>query len=345
MGPVMNLQVRDRISHLFPPLSSMSRILSLGSSLLVLGITCASASAIQSDTCSTATAIGGITIRAFDTTSSTMSGFDGGGLPCNAEVGRDVFYAWTSVGTGDFCFETCGAGIDTTLQVHVGSDCSAVCLTSNDDDSLVFPSCAPGSRVLVVGVVPGDTFLVQVGGPVGEAGGTGFLTVDVCPDQPLLCSPASPNATGLSTTLYPSYFTPTPGSSGLHLEATHGVPGQFGLFMVSNGADAATPLGNGVLCLTLPICRYSPRVAGHQANARLNSVGQFDATGNVFVNMSGTSTTGTGFDVPSTIPCTPGGLTIAPGDTWYFQLWHRDADPRGMSSLDANLSDVFVATF
>tara|TARA_R110002126_G_scaffold28337_6_gene94190 strand:+ start:2972 stop:3961 length:990 start_codon:yes stop_codon:yes gene_type:complete len=329
----------------------MSRFLSFGSILLVLvflGVTSGSAVAavpIQSDTCATPTAIGGITIRAFDTTSSTMSGFDGGGLPCNAMVDRDVFYAWTSVGTGDFCFDTCGAGIDTTLQVHAGSDCSAVCLTSNDDDTLIFPSCAPGSRVLVNGIQPGDTFLVQVGGPLGAAGGTGFLTVDVCPDQPLLCSPASPNATGLSTTLYPSYFVPTPGSSGLHLEATHGAPGQFGLFMVSSGANASTPLGNGVLCLTIPICRYSPRVAGHQGNSRLNSVGQFDETGNVFVNKSGTSTTGTGFDVPTTIPCTPGGQAIAPGDTWYFQLWHRDADPGGMSVIDANLSDVFVATF
>jgi hypothetical protein len=309
------------------------------------GVSAHALAPFQGDTCANATPIGGITIRAFNTTTSSASGFDGNGLPCNSSVGQDVFYAWTSVGNGSFCFDTCGTAFDTNLQVHVGMDCSAVCLTSNDDDALSFPSCAPGSRVLVAGVSPGDTYLVQIGGPSSGGGGAGFLTVDLCPDQPLLCSPANPNASGLSTTLYPSYFASAPNLSGLHLEATHGAPGQFGLFMISNGANSATLLHNGILCLDLPICRYSPQVAIHQGNPQLNSVGRFDDTGNVFMNMSGTSTTGTGFDVPNPLPCTPAGQVIVPGDTWYFQLWHRDPAPGGGFPIDSNLSDVFVATF
>lgn len=349
MPPCVREVTGSESSGIVHPLAQpMHRLPSLLLLMALGAATCASAHAlalVQSDSCAGAPPIGGLTIRAFDTTASTMSGFDGGGAPCSADLDRDLFYAWTSVGTGNFCFQTCGAGFDTTLQVHVGSDCSAVCLTSNDDDALAFPSCAPGSRVMVVGVQPGDTFLVQIGAPVGDAGGTGFLTVDVCPDQPLLCAPASPNASGLSTTLYPSYFAPTPNASGLHLEATHGAPGQFGLFMVSSGASSRTPLHNGILCLDIPICRYSPQVAQHQSNPRLNSVGQFDASGHVFVNLSGTSVSGTGFDVPNPIPCTPAGQTIAPGDTWYFQLWHRDPATGGGAPLDSNLSDVFVATF
>ncbi|MEZ6020547.1 MAG: hypothetical protein R3F17_10730 [Planctomycetota bacterium] len=54
----------------------------------------------------------------------------------------------------------------------------------------------------------------------------------------------------------------------------------------------------------------------------MDSLGQFDATG-TFVNLSGTSSTGTGFD--ASWPC-----RIWPdrsrgyGQTRHFQLWHRE---------------------
>ncbi len=54
----------------------------------------------------------------------------------------------------------------------------------------------------------------------------------------------------------------------------------------------------------------------------MNSIGRFDALGN-FENLVGTSTTGYGYDIPTTIP-TPIGGTISAGSTWHFQLWHRD---------------------
>jgi hypothetical protein len=68
----------------------------------------------------------------------------------------------------------------------------------------------------------------------------------------------------------------------------------------------------------------------------LNSIGRFDA-GGVFQNLAGTSTVGSGFDLPATLPSPPGG-TINPGATWNFQLWYRD----GAAS---NFSDGILVMF
>ncbi|MEZ6020808.1 MAG: formylglycine-generating enzyme family protein [Planctomycetota bacterium] len=70
------------------------------------------------------------------------------------------------------------------------------------------------------------------------------------------------------------------------------------------------------------------------------SIGQFDASG-TFVNASGTSATGTGFDVPSTIPDgVPSPIVL--GDTWHFQLWYRDSPAQAGSS---NFSNGLSVTF
>ena len=77
----------------------------------------------------------------------------------------------------------------------------------------------------------------------------------------------------------------------------------------------------------------------------LNSVGQFDAAG-VLQNLVGTSTTGSGFDVPADLPYVPVGQTIQPGESWSFQLWYRDrvGDPPVPGS-SANFSDALVVQF
>ena len=62
----------------------------------------------------------------------------------------------------------------------------------------------------------------------------------------------------------------------------------------------------------------------------------FDASGTL-VNLFGTSSTGTGFDVPAVLPSPPGGIINA-GQTWHFQLWYRD----GVAS---NFSDGLSVTF
>ena len=81
--------------------------------------------------------------------------------------------------------------------------------------------------------------------------------------------------------------------------------------------DPGIPVSDGALCLGAPIGRY-----GTTAGPGLNSIGRFDAAG-VLQNLFGTSTTGTGFDVPAVLPSPPGGI-ISTGSTWHFQLWYRD---------------------
>jgi len=94
--------------------------------------------------------------------------------------------------------------------------------------------------------------------------------------------------------------------------------------------------------LVFNILRYNPQVATNQGLPQLNSLGQFDGAGQ-FQNLSGTSTVGSGFDVPTELPFSPAGKVIAPGDTCFFQVWYRDQDMGGGSS--ANFSDMVEATF
>ena len=139
----------------------------------------------------------------------------------------------------------------------------------------------------------------------------------------LFCDPGSTNSSGTAVTLLASTFS---GPGVFHLEATEGPFNEFGYFLVSNSSvDPGTSVSAGQLCLGAPIGRYSP-----SAGASLNSIGRFDAAG-VFINLSGTSTTGAGYDVPAVLPNPPGGV-IAIGDTWHFQLWYRDGSASNFSN-------------
>ncbi|MCP5023328.1 MAG: hypothetical protein GY930_16350 [bacterium] len=147
------------------------------------------------------------------------------------------------------------------------------------------------------------------------------------------CGVANPNSTGLPTRL--SGTLNMGPDAGLHLEADQGPPNQIGYFLV--GPSMATPgfsIGQGRLCLISnamhPIGRYN--VAG----TSMNSVGLFDASG-VLVNMVGTSSVGTGFDIPTDLPSI--GVTIQTGSYWHFQLWHRDVGGQ------SNFSDAVRMAF
>ena len=161
----------------------------------------------------------------------------------------------------------------------------------------------------------------------------------VVPPPLVLCDPANPHVGGTYTKLN-STVIGTGVESGLRLESTDGPPGQFGFFLVSASAGATTPVFQGILCLSLPIGRYNG-VAAASIDPTLQSLGQFDAAG-VMQNISGTSSTGTGFDVPVLLPNLPAG-SIQPGDTWFFQAWHRDLDGAGASS--SNFSNVVQVSF
>jgi hypothetical protein len=143
------------------------------------------------------------------------------------------------------------------------------------------------------------------------------------------CSPANPNSTGASVTLASS----GPSGPGLyHLEAEGGPTNQFGMFLVSASfSEPGLTVSQGRLCLGTPVGRYSASAGG-----ALNSLGRFDGAG-VLQNLFGTSTVGTGYDLPTTLPSPPGG-SISTGSTWSFQLWYRDG-------AQSNFSDGLAITF
>ncbi len=149
------------------------------------------------------------------------------------------------------------------------------------------------------------------------------------------CDPMSVNSTGMSTTL-----TGTMGSgvgSGLNLQASNGPVGRLGYVLVGMGfSDPGTAISEGFFCLApgpgFLFGRYN--VSGTDSN----SVGFFDEDG-ILQNAVGTATSsgGAGFDVPSALP-NIGGMIMA-GDTWHFQVWHRDI------SSATNFSNGLSVTF
>ncbi len=150
------------------------------------------------------------------------------------------------------------------------------------------------------------------------------------------CDPANNNSTGAPAVLAGTWGTGV--GSDLHLEITGGVAGQLAYMLVGNEATSGQTISNGQFCLigttTAQFFRFN--VAG----TPMNSIGGFDATG-TWINASGTSATGFGFDVPSTIPgIVP--ITIMAGDTWHFQGWYRDT-PAGVGS--SNFTNGLTVTF
>lgn len=143
------------------------------------------------------------------------------------------------------------------------------------------------------------------------------------------CDPADNNSTGFPTKLTGAFGSGV--GSDLHLEAAQGPPTQFGYFLVGTAVmDPGTPISDGHLCLTGSFGRYN-------FGTDTNSVGQFDAAG-ILQNAVGSSTTGTGFDVPLSVPIA-GNPMIMAGDTWHFQLWHREDG--GASNFSNGLSVTF----
>jgi hypothetical protein len=150
------------------------------------------------------------------------------------------------------------------------------------------------------------------------------------------CDPANNNSTGASAVL-----TGTRGTgigSDLHLDVTSGVPGQLAYMLVGNEATSGIIVSDGLFCLvgtpTAQFFRYN------KAGTDMDSIGGFDPAG-MMINASGTSTTGFGFDVPSTIPDTVP-IAILAGDTWHFQCWYRDT-PSGAGS--SNFTNGLSVTF
>ena len=151
---------------------------------------------------------------------------------------------------------------------------------------------------------------------------------------PAFCASPSPNSSGASTRLSGGWKAGA--VSSLHLEATSGPPSQMAYFLVGTGfVEPGMVLSQGRLCLAVSggnsIGRYN------RSSGPMNSVGQFDGAG-VLQNLVGTSTVGSGFDVPVTLPVAGAPIILA-GSTWHFQLWYRDT--AGSSNFSSGLSATF----
>ena len=230
----------------------------------------------------------------------------------------DTFDAWMTFTTGvadvDVMLYDAGACSD---DQNSGCTSTLACGFSGSDNESLNWTNASGADVdclMRIHVWPGSP---------GDANYYALDVMGITPGGPSInsfCDPANVNSSGSPVTLAAS-------SSGvlLHLEATGGPAGQFGFMLVSGVSVAGIPVSAGLLCLGAPIGRYNATAGG-----ALNSLGQFSSAG-VLVNLVGTSTTGTGFDVPASLPNPPGG-TIIPGATWNFQLWYRDGASSNFSS-------------
>lgn len=143
------------------------------------------------------------------------------------------------------------------------------------------------------------------------------------------------NSTGVPTLMEGSA---TAAGAGLHLEVVNGPP--LGLGMIVAGdtlASSPAIVGSGALCLS-SVAGVSMVYRYNVIGGALNSIGRFDGQG-VLQNVAGSSTTGSGFDVPAMLP---GGSAITAGQTLYFQCWHRDT---AGSAPTSNFSNGVSLTF
>ena len=187
-----------------------------------------------------------------------------------------------------------------------------------------------------------SNFLILQGGPTPSYLQLVCQTVVVETfDFELACTPAVSSISGSPVTLIESSLGVRNGS-GLHIEATGGPPGEYGFVITSTTGGAPTPIAQGILCLGWPWSRYSNHVAQLHGNPRLDSHGRFDTNGRL-INQVGTSTVGSGFDVPLGLPLSPVGQVITPGDTCFFQVCYRDRDSAGVPTI--NFSDRLEITF
>ena len=126
------------------------------------------------DACANAIAVGE-GLFAFDNTGAVLDG----PVDCDANMGTDVWFAYTPSADGTANIATCGtlgSLDDSVLIVYDGGLCppSPICLASNDDGCTT-PNF---SSTVDVPVLAGNTYLIQVGGWNG-ATGTSDLSISL----------------------------------------------------------------------------------------------------------------------------------------------------------------------
>ncbi|MFT5200046.1 MAG: hypothetical protein ACI87O_002720 [Planctomycetota bacterium] len=150
------------------------------------------------------------------------------------------------------------------------------------------------------------------------------------------CWSALPNGSGNIATMLGSYSSSA--GRGLHLEVIGGDFSSYGFFLVGTGDASFNPLmiSSGFLCLATKAGHRKGRY--NAADTDMNSVGWFDPSG-VMQNLVSTSSTGSGFDMPASLPLT--GLPIVQvGQSYHFQCWYRE-QAQGQSNFSTSLKVTF----
>lgn len=171
----------------------------------------------------------------------------------------------------------------------------------------------PGASPIVF--LDGAVYLTDV--TLADADGNGVS--DVCENWwQVYCTQTVPNSTG-AFALMTASGSPVASDQTLSLQITQLPAFQFGLLVSSQTQGLIpTPGGSqGDLCLGGTIGRYGDLIAGSSGGGVLN------------------------LDVPIGAMPAPLPPAILSGETWNFQLWHRDSNP----TPTANFSDAIVITF
>jgi hypothetical protein len=152
---------------------------------------------LDNDDCLDARKVGDVTNLPFDTREAT---FDG---PGHCMSSPNLWYRYTASCTGQAAISLCGSGFDTVLAVYRGWECypkSSDLIGCNDD------ACDLQSE-LMVNVVAGNHYLIEVGG-YGDEVGKGVLSISCEGEQPaeqydLGDAPDSTNNFGTVMSAYP----------------------------------------------------------------------------------------------------------------------------------------------
>ena len=163
-----------------------------------------------------------------------------------------------------------------------------------------------------------------------------MITHAVPQPQVEFCDPALSNSTGSPTqlTLFAPPFEPIPGSL-LQAYADNGPPGAFGFLIAGSQVQSiGQPMMGPIICIGGAVLRYN--IPG----TPWNSLGQFDASGrwSSFVNeCQGFNGIGSAqiyipsaYKLPNELPNNLGPITT--GQSWGFQLWHRDGNGTSAAS-------------
>ncbi|MDF1838002.1 MAG: DNRLRE domain-containing protein [Planctomycetota bacterium] len=250
---------------------------------------------------------------------------------------------WTNAG-GDFSAAASGSSAMNSVGMHSISSAGLISDVQGFLDTPVanfgwMILCDSGSNRTARGFAAREFSLVAQR-PV--------LVVDYTIPTPVtvMCDPANVNSSGVPASLSGNFGSGV--GSDLHLNVSGGpLPladgsRMLGYLLVGNlNASPGIPVGDGQFCLVgIPGASFGRyNVFG----TNRNSIGLFDAVGEL-ENLVGTGgVSGYGFDVPSEVEIA--GLpmtTIMSGDTYQFQCWYRDtlAGP-GHSNFSSGISVVF----